>query len=394
MRSANYFFYVAARGSCVFSMQLLLLVVALAIYDRTGNPWHLGLAGLMIFIPSILMMPLAGIVADRRSRQLIVATCFSIIALCSATLTWLQATGALNILPVFVVLGIVGTAKAFYNPTLKSLLVNVVALDEVPRAVAFNTSMSKVAGIAGPVAGGLLYATNPSYAYATAAIVMTLAAVFASLVHRTNQVRATAPLKPRDFVAGFHAIMADRILFAAMTLDLLAVLLGGATALLPVYAKEVLFIGPAEVGVLRATLALGTLFAALLLAWRPLRGRAGQVMLLSFVGYGASIAVFGASTSFWLSMVALLVAGSCDMISIYVRESLIQLRTPDEVRGRVNAINAAFNSGANELGDFRAGSSAALIGAMPAVVIGGLCSMAVAAVWALRYPDLRRLDRL
>src|SRR5690606_30521711 len=159
-------------------------------------------------------------------------------------------------------------------------------------------------------------------------------------------------------------------------------------------AKEILFIGPAEVGVLRAALAAGALIAALSMAMRPLRRRAGPLMLFAFAGYGGAMVVFGLSTSFWLSLCALFAAGTCDMVSVYVRETLIQLRTPDTLRGRVNAINAAFNSGANELGDFRAGASAALIGTMPAVVLGGLCSLVVALVWARRYPELRLFDRL
>ncbi|MEI4488616.1 MFS transporter [Frigidibacter sp. MR17.14] len=382
-----------ARSLCFLGMQTMLLVLALTLYDLTENAFYLGAAGLMIFVPALALIAVSGLAADRLSRRLIVITCFAIMALDMGAICLLALHGKLTVLTIFLALGVIGIARAFVNPTLKALLINIVPRGAVPRAIALNTLTSKAMTIIGPVMGGLIYAAAPIYAYAFCAAALTIGTLAALGIRRVAQERTSRPARLSDLSQGFHTILGDRVLFAAMTLDLTAVLLGGATALLPVYAATILFVGPAEVGMLRAAPAAGTLLSAALLVWRPLERRSGAIMLLSIAGYGAAITTFGLSHLFWLSLVALAVAGAFDMVSIYVRENLIQLRTPDAMRGRVSAINNVFNSGANELGDFRAGTWAVLIGAMPAVVFGGLCSIAVAAIWSGRYRELMRLDR-
>lgn len=393
MRSSTYAYYMTARFLANLSMQTLLLVLGLALYDLTANPFFLGVAGLMIFVPAVLLVFVTGLAADRFSRPAILVLTFAIVALCAGVYTFLEATDRMSPVLILSTLAVIGIARAFFNPTLKALLTNVVPPETMPTAIAFNTSLGKLATITGPVLGGLLYAADPLWAYATVLVTFIGATIAALLIRNTGQQRSTAPLTPGDAISGFRAILADRILFGAMSLDLCAVLLGGVIALLPVYAHEILFVGPAETGLLRASIAFGTLCAAFFFIWRPLKRRAGLVMLIGIFGYGAAILVFSLSVSFWLSAAALAVAGAFDMISIYVRETLIQMRTADNLRGRVNAINSVFNSGANELGDFRAGTSAAMLGIVPAVLIGGACSMAVALVWGLRYPELRQLER-
>jgi len=393
MRLTTYVYYLAARFLANLSMQTLLLVLGLALYDLTSNPFFLGVAGLMIFVPAILLVFVTGLAADRFSRPAILAITFGVVAICAGFYTFLEATDRMSPTLILATLAIIGVARAFFNPTLKALLTNVVPQEAIPTAIAFNTSLGKLATISGPVLGGLLYAIDPLWAYATVLVSFTGATIAALLIRNTAQQRNTTPLTPSDVISGFRAILADRILFGAMTLDLCAVLLGGVTALLPVYAHEILFVGPAETGLLRASIAFGTLCSAFFLIWRPLNNRAGLVMLVGIFGYGAAILVFSLSVNFWLSAAALAVAGAFDMISIYVRETLIQVRTADGLRGRVNAINSVFNSGANELGDFRAGSSAAVIGVVPAVVIGGACSMIVSIIWGFGYPELRKLQR-
>ncbi len=389
----SYIAYLLARTLCILALQTMLLVLALALYDLTGSAFYLGVSGLMIFIPALLLVAVSGLAADRLSRKSILLVSFAVMTADMALICGLQAAERLNIVAIFATLGVIGVARAFLNPTLKAMLVNVVPRGALTRAIALNTLMSKSVSILGPVLGGLLYAFNPLYSYAFCAIALGLGTIAVLGIRKTTQERALLPARLADLLHGFYAIMNNRVLFAAMTLDLVAVLLGGATALLPVFAATVLFVGPAEVGILRAAPAAGTLLAAMLLVWRPLERRSGIVMLASIAGYGAAIATFGLSTQFWLSLIALAVAGGFDMVSIYVRENLIQLRTPDAMRGRVSAINSVFNSGANELGDFRAGTWATLLGAVPAVVLGGVCSIAVAGFWSGRYRELIKLDR-
>lgn len=386
--------YIGTRFFAMFSIHMLLLVLGLTLYDLTLDPMMLGVAGLVVFIPGLALVFVTGLVSDLMNRTLVSVICFFLVAAIALTLTFLSLSGELTPFAIFLGFFCVGVARSFYNPALKSLLTNVLPPEHVPSGIAVQASFAKAAGISGPVLGGFLYAIDPVWSYLAPALGMLTAVLLAQFLRKAGA-RKTRMQQVRfaDMIGGVKAILGSRILFSAMMLDLMAVILGGATALLPVYGREVLDVGAGEIGLLRASPAIGTLLAAFLLFWMPLRHKAGKVMLGAMAGYGASIALFGLSRDFTLSAMALGMAGAFDMISIYVRESLIQLRTPDELRGRVNAINLVFNTGANELGDFRAGSMAAAIGAVPAVILGGICTIGIAGFWAWRYPDLRRLDR-
>lgn len=390
----SYVAYVAVRLCAMFSMQMLLLVLGLTLYDLTQDPLHLGIAGLVMFVPGLALVFVSGLISDILNRAVVSMCALALVAGVALTLTILYLHGAVTPASVLVAFLFAGAARAFYNPALKSLLVNMLPIELVPRGIAFNATTAKAAGITGPVFGGLLYAVDPLYAYLVPGLGLALGATLTPLFHaQGRRAQRSQPVRLADLVGGVKTILTNRLLFSAMMLDLAAVILGGATALLPVYGREVLQVSAVEIGMLRGSPAIGTLLAAMLLFWRPLQRNAGAVMLGAMAGYGASITVFGLSEEFLLSMLALCTAGAFDMVSIYVRESLIQLRTPDEMRGRVNAINLLFNSGANELGDFRAGSMAALLGAVPAVVLGGICSAGIAGYWAVKYPELRRMQR-
>jgi MFS family permease len=280
------------------------------------------------------------------------------------------------------------------NPATSSLLPNLVPTDDLASAIALSSSSWQVATIVGPVAGGLLYGLSPETAYATATALFFAAMVFVLLVPRPPQKIVPGPTNWSTILAGFRYVWHERIVLGAISLDLFAVLLGGAVALLPAFARDVLDVGPWGLGLLRSASGLGAVGVALYLAYRPIADHAGLIMFVAVAFFGAFTLVFGVSTIVWVSVLMLALAGAADMVSVYVRETLIQLWTPDAVRGRVNAVNMVFIGASNELGEFRAGVVAAFIGVVPAVVIGGVGTIAVAAIWAWLFPELRRARHL
>jgi MFS family permease len=296
--------------------------------------------------------------------------------------------------PIFAVLLLFGVARAFFGPASASLLPNLVPQSDLSNAIAWNSSSWQVATILGPVAGGLLYGISAIAAYGVALAMMLGAAVLALAIPNPAQVRAKQATSLETLFAGIRYVWTEKVVLGAISLDLFAVLLGGAVALLPVYARDILHAGPWALGLLRSAPGFGAILVALWLARNPIRDHAGLIMFVFVAGFGLFTVVFGLSTVIWLSVAALAIMGACDMVSVYVREILIQLWTPDEVRGRVNAVNMVFVGASNELGEFRAGTMAALIGAVPAVVLGGVGTLAVASLWALWFPELRRIRRL
>ncbi len=287
-----------------------------------------------------------------------------------------------------------GVARAFMNPAASSLIPNLVPERDLASAIAISSSAWQVATIVGPVAGGLLYGLAAAAPYATAVAMLAAAGVFVLLVPKPPQKTTPEPANWSTVVAGFRYVWREKIVLGAISLDLFAVLLGGATALLPAYARDILATGPWGLGLLRSAPGIGAIGVALYLAARPVRDHAGVIMFIAVALFGAFTLTFGVSTAVWLSVVALALAGAVDMISVYIRETLIQLWTPDGVRGRVNAVNMVFVGASNELGEFRAGTVAALIGVVPAVVIGGIGTLAVAGIWAWAFPMLRQVRRL
>lgn len=376
-RSRNYLFYVLTRTTATLALSTLNLVVAWTIYDVSGNPIYLGLAGLILFVPNLLLVLVVGMVADHFPRQRVLSAAYLMLALCAFGMAWLAWSGNLQPVAILSLLGIVGIARAFVNPTVKALLVNIVDRQNLPSAIALNASLTKISVVSGPIVGGLLYAVSPTFAFGFSTVVFAVAVVLTLSMRATGQVAATT-VKARDLLGGLAAIRTDKALIGAITLDFFVMFISGATALLPVFAKDILHTDAVGLGFLRSAPAIGAFLMAGLLAWRPIQRNAGTKMLLCVAGYGVSILIFGMSTAFWLSWFMLLAGGCLDMVSVNIRESMVQLRTPDHLRGRVTSVNGLFIAASNELGDFRAGSFAVLFGAVPAVLFGGVAALTIA----------------
>lgn len=369
--------------------------VAWQIYALTGRPLDLGLVGLAQFLPGVLLFLLAGHTADRVPRRRILLVCYSAFALCSLGLLTLTLHGLRTIWPIYAVLLANGVVRAFNTPTSQAFVPQLVPEEDFPNAISWGSSIFQAAMGLGPVIGGLIYgfAGSPVPVYGCAA-----AAYLSGLVLMLGVHVSVAP-KPRavsmDVVLeGIRYIWRNRILLGAISLDLFAVLLGGAVALLPVYAGDILNIGARGLGVLRAGPGIGAVLTAIVIAHRPLRHKAGAAMLWCVCGFGLMTIVFGLSRNLVLSMAALVLIGACDMVSVIVRHTLVQLRTPDEMRGRVSAVNTVFIGASNEVGQFESGVTAQWLGTVPAVVAGGVGTIVIVAVWAKLFPALRKVDEL
>jgi MFS family permease len=315
--------------------------------------------------------------------------CLGVELLCALGFLLFTNAKAHEVWPIFVILVTLGTARAFFSPAVSSLAPNLVPPEALASAITVNTAGWQTAGIVGPALGGLLYGLGPSVPFATGAVLMLLAIVSATLIPKPPERRSEQATSLTTMLAGFRYIFSNRIVLGAISLDMFAVLLGGAVALLPIYAKDILHAGPVALGFLRAAPGVGAILMGLVLTAFPIKDRAGRLLFV-FVGlFGFFTALFGFSTSIWVSVLALAAVGACDMVSVIIRDTIMQLWTPEDVRGRVNAVNSVFIGASNELGEFRAGSMAALIGPVPAVVIGGVASMVVAGLWAWNFPALR-----
>lgn len=383
-----------SRFLATFATQIVSVAVGWQIYDLTRDPFDLGLVGIVQFLPSLLLVLVTGTIADRFGRRLIMGLSALLEAACAAAILLLSWHGLVGPGPIFFVLAVFGVARAFFGPASASLVANLVPEKDFANAIAWNSSAWQTATIVGPVAGGLLYGIGPIAAYGVACAFMIASGLLVLSIPKPDQRKETERPTVDSLFAGFRYIWGEKIVLGAISLDLFAVLLSGAVALLPVYARDILELGPWGLGMLRAAPGVGAIAVAVWLTGHPIRNHAGSIMLFFVALYGLSIVLFGASTITWLSILALALLGATDMISVYIRETLIQLWTPDEVRGRVNAVNMVFVGASNELGEFRAGMMAALIGTVPAVVFGGLGAVGVAGLWAILFPALRRVQRL
>jgi MFS family permease len=393
-RHSSYLRFWVARFFMTFATQIVSVAVGWQVYDLTRDPFDLGLVGLVQFAPALLLVLVTGAVADRFGRRLVMGLASLLEMACAAALLWLSVRGLGSAAPVFAVLLVFGVARAFFGPASASLVANLVPPKDFANAVAWNSSAWQTATIVGPVAGGLLYGLASEAAYGTAAAMMGIASLLIFSIPKPKQHTETERPSLETIFAGFRYIRSEKVVLGAISLDLFAVLLGGAVALLPVYARDILELGPWGLGLLRAAPGIGAIGVAIWLAGHPIRDHAGIIMFV-FVGlFGVFTAIFGLSTIPWLSIVALALLGAADMISVYIRETLIQLWTPDRVRGRVNAVNMVFVGASNELGEFRAGTMAAMIGTVPAVVLGGIGAVGVAGLWAWLFPELRKARRL
>ena len=393
-RHRSFALYWAARFCSTFAVQVVSVSVGWQVYDITRNPLDLGFVGLLQFLPALLLVFAPGSAADRYKRRSIMAIAAAVEGLCAVFLIAYTLNGSANVLPIFAALLVFGAARAFFNPAQSSLVVNLIPQSELANAIAWNSSAWQMAAILGPVAGGLLYGVGPLVAYGVAGTMFLAATCLVLAIPQPDQKTVKAPPSWSEVVAGLNYIRREKVVLGAISLDLFAVLLGGATALLPVYARDILELGPWGLGLLRAAPGVGAVTIAVFLAMRPIRSNAGMMMFICVFGFGAFAVVFGLSETVWVSIVALAMMGALDMVSVFVRETLIQLWTPDDVRGRVNAVNMVFVGASNELGEFRAGVMAAMIGTVAAVTVGGVGTMAIAAIWAKAFPDLRRIQHL
>ncbi len=422
-RHSSFTLYWTARFLATFGTQILSVAVLWHIYDLTRDPLYPGLVGLVQFLPMFLLVLVTGAAADRFGRRLImgIATCLA--AACAAAMAWLAFSGQISPTWMLSILTIFGVARAFLGPASSSLIVSLVPKEVFANAVTWNSSAWQIASIVGPAMGGLLLgfgeegfinylrssgnvaAANlldghgPEIAYSTAFILILVGALLIFILPKPAQ----APNKERptlsNLLEGFRYIWKQKIVLGAISLDLFAVLMGGVIALLPVYAEEVLSLGPSGLGWLRAAPGIGAVITAGILAAIPIRDHAGHIMFICVGLFGVFTIVFGLSTIVWLSILALVLLGAADMVSVVVRETLLQLWTPDAVRGRVNAVNSVFISASNEVGEFRAGGMASLLGggalgAVTAATIGGVGAVIVAISWAAMFPTLRKIRRL
>jgi MFS family permease len=392
--------YETARVFTVIGTEMQSVAVGWQIYAITGRALDLGLVGLAQFIPGILLFLVSGHVADRFNRKNLLTLCCAGFATCSALLlaeTLYQGWNhTRSILPIYAVVVLLGVVRSLNGPVARAILPQLVREEHFQNAVAWHSTAFQGATILGPSLGGLIYGITkgPAAVYASS-IAMACVAIFATTrMVMVSKPRPREPISAKTVLAGMDYIWKHKVVLGSISLDLFAVLLGGAVALLPVYAREILNIGPQGLGLLRSAPAIGAGSMAILLAFRPLRKRVGWTMLICVAMFGVFTIVFGLSRSLWVSLVALIMTGAVDMVSVVIRATLVQVATPDEMRGRVNAVDMIFIGASNELGQFESGVMAHWFGTVPSVVIGGIGTLVVTALWAAMFPSLRNADEL
>ncbi|MCO6059552.1 MFS transporter [Pseudomonas sp. MOB-449] len=383
-----------ARVCTASGFQMITVAIGWHIYQLTGNVLDLGLVGLVEFLPRVLFMLHTGHVADRFDRRRVAALCQVLQALVAGVLVFASATDNASRELIFLMAFVLGAARAFEMPATQALLPNVVPKELFPRAVAASASAMQAATIVAPALGGLLYAFGSLWVYGPTAVLY-IAACFLMLGLSSSQQQANkAPANLENLLAGIRFIRSRPDILGAISLDLFAVLLGGATALLPVFAKDILLTGPWGLGLLRSAPAVGALLMSFWLARFPIERNVGRIMFTSVGVFGVATIAFGLSTSFWFSLAVLAVLGAADMISMVIRGAFVQLHTPDEMRGRVSAVNGLFIGASNQLGEFESGVTAAWFGTVPAVVMGGVGTLLVTGLWMKLFPSLAKRDKL
>jgi MFS family permease len=392
LRHRPFALYWSARSCASLGFQMLGVAVAWQMYALTGSAFDLGLVGLTQFLPAAAFMLVAGQIADRYDRRRLLQICQTVEGLAAAALAVGSVSGWVSKEFILAAVFVFGVGRAFDAPTQQTLLPAVVPAALFPRAVAASASTTQLATITGPAIGGGLYGFGASVPY-TICCALFLASVVLLIFVRIERVVSTrSPVNLEAFFAGVSYIRRNPIVLGVISLDLFAVLLGGTTALLPIFADEVFHTGPEGLGLLRAAPAVGALAITAVLTTSPLTRRVGRIMFVSVACFGLATIVFALSTSFMLSMAALAVLGAADAVSVVIRMTLVQIETPDEMRGRVNAVNSLFAGTSNQLGDFRAGVMAAWLGAIPAVLVGGVGTLLVVLIWTRFFPALNRVD--
>ena len=374
--------------------QMLMVAMAWHMYELTSSAWDLGLVGLVQFVPALLLALLAGHVADRWPRGRIIVVCLLGQALVAAVLlqaTWADALSRDLLLWLSLVMGAI---RAFQMPASQALLPALVSPSLLPRAMAFSSAGLQAAILGGPALGGFVFALGADVVYALSLALLLVASLALMRLSLPQRQAAPEPMTVTSVLAGVRFVWHHKLLLGGFSLDLFAVLLGGATALLPIYAKDILEVGPWGLGLLRASPAAGALIMSLVLTRWPLQRHVGRWLMVSVGLFGVSIAVFAVSTVFWLSMLALVFSGAFDMVSVVVRQTLMQLETPDEMRGRVSAVSTIFIGASNQLGEFESGATAAWMGPVAAALVGGIGTVVVALLWTRLFPSLARRDRM
>jgi len=393
-RHRSYTLFWSARLCAWLASQMQSVAVGWQMYELTSDPLDLGLVGLFQFLPSLALTLVAGHVVDSNDRRRILLAALLLETTAMAALLAITLAGAATPAFLFAVVFVLGTAKAFSSPAHTALVAAVVPAEDLPNAVAWNSTAIQTAMIGGPALGGLLYIAGPAAVYGTGTALLALSVAFVYVLRPRPMEMARRAVSWGSLLAGVTFIRSRPAILGAISLDMFAVLLGGATALLPVYARDILFVGPWGLGLLRSAPALGALVTAMVLARWSVDRNAGRHLLVAVAAFGAATVVFGLSTDPWLSGLALFVLGAADEVSVFVRQTLIQLSTPDQMRGRVGAVSSLFIGASNQLGAFESGATAALFGTVPAVVLGGVGAIFIAGVWAWRFPALRKIDRL
>jgi len=394
-RHRDFRLFCAARFSMALATQIQTVAVAWLVYDTTGSALNLGLVGLASFLPSIALVLLTGLVADRYSRRWILIIVFSAMMLTSLGLLAQVHAGVPKLWPIYVLVAAFGAARAFGNPAAQATVPALVPEGDLANAIAWNSSVMQVATISGPAVGGILYAVHPTAPFIGSAVCFGLSALLISALRLRPAAAKREPVTWSRLVAGLVFLRTKPLLLGAISLDLFAVLLGGATALMPIFARDVFHVGPWGLGLLRSMPAVGALTMAVVLAHSSLLSRrAGLRMLQAVAIFGLATIGFGLSTNFGLTLVLLVILGAADMVSVVVRQTLVQSETPDDLRGRVAAVNTVFIGASNELGEFESGTLAWLVGPPAAVVIGGVGTFMLAICWRSWFPDLARRDSL
>ena len=390
--SLNFVKFMCGRMFNSLAIQFVTVTVGWQIYEMTSNPLDLGLVGLFQIAPIFCLFMAAGLAADRMNRRLIIASCNFVHGLVAAFLLYYALSGGTDPWPIFLVLLLHGTGRAFYHPSLVSILPNLVEKSQFPSAIAYTTSVGKFSQLAGPALAGLLIATIGYWVYFLALVSFAISLVCAALLVSPRRDRPKKAVSLDELISGFSYVWTNKLVLAIMSMDLVAILFSGILGMLPVFARDVLMVGPEGLGLLRAMPAFGAVVVGLFLAQLPLRANVGVKLVLSVAVIGATSSMFALSENFWLSLFFLGLFGMADMISTNIRQTVVQLITPDHMRGRVSSVHSLTTNSSNEIGDFRAGTSAALIGVIPAVAVGGLLTVSLSLLWWRIFPQLRNVD--
>jgi MFS family permease len=393
-REPSYLRFWFARICSTISFQVAAVAVGWQMYALTHSTFALGMVGLAQFLPMLCLMLVVGHVADRFNRKTIISICQIFEGTALALLALTSYLHRLHPTGIYCAVAAIGAARAFESPTTQAMVPSLVEDASVPQAIAWSASANQTASIVGPALGGLLYAFGAHVPYMLCTFLFGIAALLSSSIVLKRRTPGKAPVSAKSILAGIHYIRERKNILGAISLDLFVVLLGGATALLPAYARDILHTGPWGLGLLRLSPALGALSTSVFLAHHPIRKRAGMRMFAAVILFGIATVAFALSRNIWLSMAILSVLGAADVTSVVVRSSLVQIETPDEMRGRVSAVNSLFIGTSNQLGEFESGVTASWFGIIPATIFGGVGSILVALIWMGIFPGLRKLQSI